>query len=483
MKKVTKAFGRGTNALFYTLMYREILNEIDAITKNPEESLKILREIGKKAAYESCERHGAVFKLMPGTPDKILEYFAILWSVVFGMDIGEMSCEEIPAQGHVYSDYIMKIKQCPICAGYGEDAEDKFDFKRLNNKKTEGMACGLCGMLETVANYILEIKGNEFRIGIVEQKCIAKGEDCLQFTCKIYTEKEWKELLASIGKEQASFKSVIEQPKIEEKPAEPKKPDFLDKLQEVISLDKLEEMLDEPLEGVKSKVREIIKDKLNMEPEHFFDYFRNYEDDMMRIIGYLAVHLFNEYGNLVEKFLESKTFAKVMGYAFKQLKETILLFVPYDVVNDYHTLLVNFLEGLAPVEMVDKIKTFTGKDDIKYLFEGAQMAFENLGIDFSELKENIWEELKKEREDNLIASDQNLVDKSKEKLPKIIQIVQELITLITEILTIPVRVIASETHHGIKTAINSVVSEEEGLFGSIKNHADKIFDYVQEIRK
>ena len=57
MKKITKVFGHSTNALFYTLLYREILKEINEITKKEEDSIAILKEIGKRAAYESCERH------------------------------------------------------------------------------------------------------------------------------------------------------------------------------------------------------------------------------------------------------------------------------------------------------------------------------------------------------------------------------------------------------------------------------------------
>jgi hypothetical protein len=220
-----------------------------------------------------------------------------------------------------------------------------------------------------------------------------------------------------------------------------------------------------------------------MEPEHFFNYFKDYEDDMIRIIGFLSVHLLNEYGGLIEKFLENDTFAKIAGYLFKQLREFTLLFVPIDVINDYHQLLVNFLDGLAPAEMVDNVKQFSGKDDINFLFEGAQMALENLGIDFSELKDNVWEELRKEREDGLISSDQSMIEKTEENIPKLIKIMQEILMLFSDILTLPIRVLISEGHYGLKTAINSVVSEEEGLFGSIKDRIDTIFDYVQEIRQ
>ena len=195
------------------------------------------------------------------------------------------------------------------------------------------------------------------------------------------------------------------------------------------------------------------------------------------------VHLLNEYGGLIEKILENKTFSKIIGYFFNQLKEFTMLFIPIDVINDYHQLMVSFLEGLAPPEMVENMKKFSGKDDITFFYEGAQIALENLGIDFTELKDNVWEELRREKKDELVSSDPSMIDKTEEQLPKIIRIVQEILMLIGDILTLPLRVLISESHYGLKTAINSVVSEEEGLYGKIKDRLDVIFDYIQEIRK
>ena len=484
LKKITKIFGRSTNSLFYTLLYREILKEIHEITENEEDSLLILREIGKRATYESCDRHTTVFKFMPGNPKKVLEYFELLWVVVFGKELseGDLTYEIIEKKDAMYNDYLLRIKTCPICADYGKDEMDTFGFDKIKNKDTEGLACGLTGMLESVANYILKIKKNEYRISITEKKCMARGEGCLQLTCKIYDELEWKEFTTQKVQDKLQSKVFIDESIDEEIPLEGEA-DFIDKLQEILSLDKIEELLDEPLESIKEKIAEIIRDKLNMEPERFFDYFKNYEDDMIRILGFLFVHLLNEYGGLVEKILENETFAKIFGYIFNQLKEFTFLFIPIDVINDYHELLVNFLDGLAPAEMVENIKAFTGKDDIKYIFEGAQLALENLGIDFTTLKENVWEELRKERENGLVSSDQSIKDKTEEQAPKIIRIIQEILMLLSEVLTLPVRVLISESHYGLKTAINSVISEDEGLFGRIKERLDTIFDYVQEIRK
>jgi hypothetical protein len=483
MKRITKIFGRSTNGLFYTLLYREILKEINEITNNEEESLIVLREIGKRAAFESCERHSSIFKFMPGNPRKVLDYFEILWVVVFGRELDDYTYDEIPKADSKYSDYVLKISKCPICAGYGQNFEDTFNFNKIKNKETEGLACGLCGMLESVANYILKIKRNDYRIQIIEEACIAQGGDCLQFICKIHDYKEWKELIVNNVQQKQVLTNYFKESIEEEEIIQETKLDFVDKLQDVISIDKLDEYLDEPLETIKNKVSDIIKDKLNMEPEHFFDYFRNYEDDMIRIIGYLGTHLLNEYGGLLEKSLKNEWLAKILGYIFKQLKEMTLLFIPLDVIRDYNQLLVSFLEGLAPPEMVDNVKHITGKDTITYIFEGVQMALENLGIDFSELKENVWEELKTESENGLISSETSTMDRTREKVPQIINIIQQFLMIFNDILTLPIRVLISESHYGLKTAINSVVSEEEGLYGSIRERFDNIFDQIQEIRK
>ncbi|MEE9377523.1 MAG: hypothetical protein V3V33_05760, partial [Candidatus Lokiarchaeia archaeon] len=81
------------------------------------------------------------------------------------------------------------------------------------------------------------------------------------------------------------------------------------------------------------------------------------------------------------------------------------------------------------------VKLFTGKDTINYLFDGAQMALENLGIDFSELKDNVWEELEQERENGLISSETSTIDRSREKMPQIINIMQQILMIINDILT------------------------------------------------
>jgi hypothetical protein len=480
MKKITKAFGQNTSSLFYSLLYREILKEINNITHDEDLSLLVMREIGKRAANESCERHSTIFKFMPGSPDKVLDYFEILWVVVFGKELEDLTYEEIPNEDSPYNDYLLKIDNCPICADYGLSPEDTFDLSKIKQNK-EGMACGLCGMLQSVANFILQVKENNYRIRITEQKCKARGDDYLQLLCKVYDYNQWKELKSA--EKEKNILSQLHLEETEEEFIQTSKLDIIDKLQDAFSLDKIEDIIDEPFETVKGRIAKIIEDKLHMEPTKFFDYFRNYEDDMIRILGFLTIHLLNEYGGFVEKVLKNETMAKAFGYLYKELKELVLLFIPLDVVNDYHELLVNFLDGLAPEEMVENVRQYSGRDDINFVFEGAQIALEDLGINFEELEDNVWEELKRQREDELVPAEQSLIDKTQERFPKIIKILQEMVMLLNEILTLPIRVLISEGHYGLKTAVNSVVSEEEGLAGSIRNRFDTIFDNLQELRQ
>ena len=83
----------------------------------------------------------------------------------------------------------------------------------------------------------------------------------------------------------------------------------------------------------------------------------------------------------------------------------------------------------------------------------------------------------------MVSSEDTTIEKTRDKLPQIINILQQLLMIFSDILILPIRVLISGGHYGLKTAINSVVSEEEGLYGSVKERIDNIFDQIQEIRQ
>ncbi len=475
IKKIGKSLGRNTKALFYTLLYREIFKEIYDIKKDLDKSVKIMRFIGGEASLESIKRQASILKFLPGEPDRVLKYFELIWTIVFGMEIGEYEYEEEVEEGYPYPIVRVKIKKCPVCGGYGMDPEDTIDFNELK-ADSDGMACGFIGMIEKVINYLLMTKDNDFRMKITEEKCYAKRDDILQFRMDIINIHDFKSKIP--GSEdfiagENEHELLLETKEIKES--------VFDKLRDKLDLDRIEEFFDEPLNSIKENLSNLIRDKMHMEPEDFFDWFTNYESDIFRIIGYLGIHLLNEYGGFVEKYLSNEIFAKISGYIFQQIKETYKIFIPFDIIDDYHQLLLEFLRDLAPEEMVEKIKDLSPTDCTDLILEGTQMALEDLGIDFSELKENIWEELKRQKPTEGEFELASITSTKEEKGSALIQIFQEILLLINALLSLPVRIILAREHESIKTTLKSTTSGGEVL-ESIKLHADRIVEFLEEIR-
>ncbi|MHA1732869.1 MAG: hypothetical protein ACTSU5_13065 [Promethearchaeota archaeon] len=437
VSRIGRLIGRKMNALFYQLLYRELLKEVNEIDGNdPAAAFLDFKEMGILGALDSAHRQASVLKYFPGDPLKLLEYMEILWQVIFGLKMGEHNVvhEEIPGREFPVVKY--QITKCPVCGGYGDSEEDTVDISAAGDSP-QLYACGIMGMLQTVANFIMETRGSEWRIVFSETKCIARGDPFLEISCEIVPAAE-----------------------VAEPTGEP-----IARSNPLFSIEKFEEFLSAPLDKVKETLEEIVETNLSMTPEELLSYFENYEDDMVRIIGYLGVHLMNEYGGAVEKVLENDALAKAAGYWFQSLRDFVRLFLPREVVEDYHKLFVDLLDGLAPDSMVDRLRDFESFDFVTLLLEGAQQALENLGIDFDELKANVWEELKGEAPGT--GPSPSLV----------LSLVQELMALTLKLAGLPVKMVLTSQHAQLKT----VASSAKDLYEDIREHGDRIVDIIGEL--
>lgn len=479
IKKVGKTIGRNTSSLLYSLIYREIFNEINFITMDINKTIEVMRGIGGEASLESLKRQKAILKFLPGDPGKVFKYFEVIWTIVFGMPIGEWEYEEKEIKGSEFPEIIIKIQKCPVCGGYGNDPEDLVKLEK-EKPKFDGYACGFIGMIEKVINYLLMLKGNNYRMKISEEKCFAMGDNILQFKCNILSIDEIK---AEFPQTAETYQSQLQKGSygLMLTEAAAGEEGIVDKFRDSIDLEKLEEFFEGPLDSIKEKLSDLIRDKMHMEPEEFFDYFTNYERDLFKIAGYLGIHLLNEYGGVVENFLSNNIFARLTGYIFKQIKETYKIFIPLDVIEDYHQLFIDLLRNLAPEEMVGRVEIISAIEATDLILEGAQGALEDLGIDFTELKENIWDELKRlsRKEEEFGAVYDEIKERGRGRL--LIQVLQEVLMLINSIFSLPIRMIMAREHQSIKTAIESTTSGGEVL-ESIKHHADRIFEFLEEMR-
>ena len=82
ISRIVRLFAQKTNSLFYILMYREIQNEIlDLAEKLGVSPAELSKEIGRRAANESAERHASILGLVPvnpKNPKKIVAYIETL---------------------------------------------------------------------------------------------------------------------------------------------------------------------------------------------------------------------------------------------------------------------------------------------------------------------------------------------------------------------------------------------------------------------
>ena len=175
LSRIARQFGIDINSLLFHFIYREMARELEKEV-GPEKVSEIMFKIGGEASLDSAKRHPTIFKFVtPGTGDEILKYIKMLWYTVFGTD---MIYEVINKENIEESDYLdLYIDNCPICQGYYDDELDlsKEKMKELFGKK--GYACLLIGMIESVGNFMLEMKELPYTMDIEEVECKALGSE------------------------------------------------------------------------------------------------------------------------------------------------------------------------------------------------------------------------------------------------------------------------------------------------------------------
>ncbi len=451
--------GNWGNALFYNLLYREMFKEIYTLCGNDEtQALAKFREVMAAGALESAERHPQIFWFFPKTPEKALEYLNVLWQIFLGVEIGEYEKVQDTEPGTGRERYIFRVKHCPFCGSYGKDVEDSIKFSPPLNRG-EGLACGLVSMIQKVANgYIMQ--GSGVKVQVRETGCVLRGAPQLEVTVIVFPDADWQEDVQEGGVQRSKW---------------------------ALSIDAIEDAVNKPLEKLKEQVSELIEREAHMDPEELFGLFENYEADLVRILGFLPVHLLNEYGNLVEKFTRNPTFGKLIGHIYNTIKRSAPLFLPPDVARDFLNVFLAFIEGLAPLEMVERYRKWESFDYVNLVLEGAGMALRDLGVDFSGLKANFWEELRSQEkvpEGEAQAEPREAGEEKKRgenflQSPELLDLVGEVSQLIFDLFALPSKLLVASSHAQAK----SIVTARGELLEALKTRLDNISDLVGQMRE
>ncbi|MBD3350665.1 MAG: hypothetical protein GF364_04175 [Candidatus Lokiarchaeota archaeon] len=458
VSKIAKIVSRNVNSAFFITLYKEIYKEVNDITKNPVESSQIMKELGIKGTRESANRQESLFKIFPSDPKKVLELLpTMIYQIIFGVKMDEYIQTEEEIEDSDYPAIVFTLKRSSVCGGFGSTNEFDIDFKQCV-PDYNGCAAGVVGMLQEVANYVLKTKGSPYRVDIIERKCFNAGDNCMELFCSVIPADQF-ELITEEDAEKLKRKGKFD-----------------------IDLNKIEEILTQPLLVIKEKIADLIQDKMHMKPKDFFGHFRLYEEDVIRIFGFLLIHGLNEAGRILEKTIENETYSKIIGHTYNTAREMTKIYIPKEVIDDYKRLFIEILTDLAPEEMVAVFQQMDSSQFVNLFFEGIHKALKDLGVNFDGLKSNMWEELELQKfveKIPLSDKDAQLTEAERQRLAEIkLKIMQEFIMLISVILSLPSRIIISSTN----AAVKSVVDSSGDTFSHVREHTEQLFDLIEKLK-
>ncbi|MBD3186195.1 hypothetical protein GF325_05150, partial [Candidatus Bathyarchaeota archaeon] len=362
ISRIVRLVGQKVNSLFYMLVYREIQAEIVNIAAEiGVEPAELSKEIGRRAARESAERHASILGLVPVNPKntkKIVQYIETLWYILFGSKLEDYEIEaaELPDGNQKVTFF---IKKCPVCMGH-EDDKGQFEeaYNAFKKKESEGYACLMAGMLEELARIIMENKNMDIRMDIREVQCFARGDKIMAVEATVIPAEQYenrKGIAFEITKGREDIPVGDDQGvSMESIASESTK--LFEKIAETLKIEEIDEFFDTPVDSLKEQIEEFVEGKLHFTPREILEYFRNYEEDVFKVIGYLAIHALNEAGGIISMICSNFILSRILDIIISAFEYGLDTFIPDKVMQDQKEIVVKFMDGWAQDESVVEFK-------------------------------------------------------------------------------------------------------------------------------
>lgn len=478
VSRIIRLFGQKTNALFYQLSYRELQREIVELAKAMGVAPDLLaKEIGRRAARESAQRHASVLGIVPinpNSPEQIKKYIEVLWFVLFGKEMRDYTVRvDDDTPGHQRLTFL--VKTCPVCMGHEEDlARYKELYKTFSGSETEGYACMMAGMLEDLARIIMENRGMDIRIIVTEKQCFTRGDGIMAVEAQIVPVQEYearKQVALSVSRtvEPQKTSEAVESGFVQVATQSTK---LFGKVYEQLKLEKLDTFFSNPNEQIKTELAQAVEKQLHFKPKEILAYFQNYEEDIFRVIGYLTIHGLNEAGGFIQKSVESFLMSKVIDILLSAIEYGLNTYIPEKVANDNKQMIELLVEGWAHESSIAKIKAMDSKTMFKLVLEGARLALSDYGQEFTGAKDATWTILKKT---NFLQNEGETPSKS---FNLIFDIVQEAALMAGYIMALPIKAWVSTEYEAVKTPVTSA----QEIYQSSRQHLEKLFDLIEEFQ-
>ncbi|HUX98367.1 MAG TPA: HAD family hydrolase [Candidatus Deferrimicrobium sp.] len=180
-------------------------------------------------------------------------------------------------------------------------------------------------------------------------------------------------------KERREPKPASEEPKIS----------FTDKLKS-ITIDDLKDLLKHPLEFIRDKLNEYMKELSAGEVKEALTVFEGVEEDLLRVLGLISIHALNErLGNVLMKMFQTE-YGAYLGYLnYEFMVETIKTVFPDAFFDEIRDILVIVTHDLLPENVYTRLAAMKSYDFMGYILDGAKLAMRDLGMQTFELREFI----------------------------------------------------------------------------------------------
>jgi hypothetical protein len=487
--KTGMAVMRSTSSLFAMTYNREMFREVLDLVHDPSQATTDMFKIGYLAARESAVRQAAVFKLFPSNPTKLIEYIPLLYQIVLGIPMENYEMEWDKSNPNLVKA-LFKVPKNPMEYGIGNDPErDNLPFQEFWDGEN-GYSAIVMGMLTQCTSYVLETRNIPLAVKITNKLSKIRGEGCYGILCEVIPRDQLPkyDYLGEIESESNIPKEIsgdtntsstedlnANEPTKNEASSESSPESQFQKFFNNFSIDTIEDLLSSPTAGLEMLIKKAVESSMHMTTVDLIDHFTNYEDDFVRILGFLIPHFMNEVGQLPKKMLENDKIARFYGHFYLNLVLNAKKYISTQVIQDLRSILVNSMENLAPETFVLNLKNFSPDQLLEFFFEGMKKAWQDLGVKFDELKGSLAEEF--QQNENIDGIDLSAQNKTKRDAV-IFELIEEMMGLTFLVSSMPGQLtflLSYNTYAGITDLLNK-------LFTNIKESGQKVVDLIEQLK-
>lgn len=487
--KAGMAVMRPTSSLFAMTYNREMFREVLDIVKGPKQATEDMFKIGYLSARESAVRQAAVFKLFPSSPTKLIEYIPLLYQLVLGIPMENYEIEW-DRSNSTFIKALYKVPKNPMEYGIGSDPDnDNLPFQEFWDGEN-GYSAIVMGMLTQCTSYVLETRNIPYAVKITNKLSKIRGEKCYGIYCEVIPRDQLPKYDYIGGVESENISQTSSQnessndTEINANENNPTKEDVnskdssesqFKKFFNNISIDTIEDLLSSPTAGLEMIIKKAVESALHMSSIEFIDHFTNFEDDFVRILGFLIPHMLNEAGQLPKKILENDKVARFYGHFYLNLVINAKKYLSMQIIQDLRDVLVNSMENLAPETFVQNLKSFTSDQLMSFFFEGMKKGWQDLGVKFDQLKGSLAEEFSESEPTEGI----DLSSQTKAKRSDIIfKLVEEMMGLTFLVTSIPGQLTFLMTYN----AVAGYTDLLNKLLTNFKESGQKVVDLIEQLR-